>query len=98
MMIQIPSNGNDGGNSGNPSYEMGSSSHQSNNSGGANERSINRTQQSNNIAESSRMNLSRERVWSRYHPSELILHNPEAGVQTRCASQINVTSLVFYLK
>ena len=33
------------------------------------------------------MNLPRESVWSRYHPWELIIGDPEAGVQTIRASQ-----------
>ena len=45
----------------NTGYEMGSSSHQSSSSGGANKGSTSRTQQNNNNAESSRMNLPRER-------------------------------------
>ena len=49
-------------------------------SGGANEGSTSRTQQDNNNAESSRMNLPRERIWSRDHPWELIIGDPEAGV------------------
>ena len=44
-----------------------------------------RTQQNNNNAESSRMNPPRERVWSRDHCWELIIGDPEAGVQTRRA-------------
>ena len=64
-----------------------SSSHQSSSSGGANEGSTNRTQQGNNYVESSRTNLLRERVWSRDHPWELIIRDPEAGIQTRRASQ-----------
>ena len=66
---------------------MGSSSHQRISSGGANEGSTSRTQQNNNNAESSRMNLPREREWSRGHPWELIIGDPEAGVQTRRTSQ-----------
>ena len=66
---------------------MGSTSHQSSSSGGANEGSTSRTQQDNNNEESSRMNLPRERIWSRDHPWELIIGDPEAGVQTRRASQ-----------
>ena len=45
------------------------------------------TQQGNNNAESSRTHLPRERVWNRDHPWELIIGDPEAGVQTRRASQ-----------
>ena len=55
--------------------------------GGANEGSTSRTQQDNNNAESSIINLQRERVWSRDHPWELIIGNPEAGFQTGRASQ-----------
>ena len=65
---------------------MGSTSHQSSISGGANEGSTSRTQQDNNYAESSRMNLPRERIWSRDHHWELILADPEASVQTRRTS------------
>ena len=85
------------GNSGNTGYEMGSTSHQSNSSGGANEGSTNRTQQGNNNAESSRVNISRERVWSRDHPWELIIGDPEAGVKQDVLRRMNVTSLVFCL-
>ena len=79
--------GNVGGNSGNTGYEMGSTSHQSSTSGGANEGSTSRTHQDNDNAESSRVNPPRERIWSRDHPWELIIGDPESGVQTRCASQ-----------
>ena len=82
-----PISGNDDGSSGNTSFERGSSSHQSSRSGGENEGSTNRTQQGNNNAESYRTNLPRERVWSRDYPWELIIGDPEAGVQTRRASQ-----------
>ena len=68
-----PISGNDGGNSGNTGNELGSSSHQSSSLGGANEGSTSRTQHNNNNAESSRINLPRERVWSRDHPWELII-------------------------
>ena len=78
--------GNVGGNSGNTGYEMGSTSHKSSISGGANEGSTSRTHQDNNNAESSRMNLPRERVWSNDHLWELIIGDPEAGVQKRRAS------------
>ena len=60
--------GNVGGISGNTGYEMGSTSDQISSSGGANEGSTSRTQQENNNAESSRVNLLRERIWSRDHP------------------------------
>ena len=39
------------------------------------------------MQKSSRTNLLRERVWSRDHPLELIIVDPEVGVQTRRASQ-----------
>ena len=87
MVIQNSPFGNVGGNSGNTGYEMGSTSHQSSSSGGANEGSTSRTHQDNNNAESSRVNLPRERIWSRDHPWELIIGDLEAGVQTRRASQ-----------
>ena len=60
---------------------------QSSSSGGTNEGSTSRTQQGNKNAESSRTNLLRERVWSIDHPWELIIGDPEAGVQTRRALQ-----------
>ena len=79
--------GNVGGNSRNTGYQMGSTSHQSSSLGGANEGSISITQEDNNHAESSRMTLPRERTWSRDHHWELIIGDPEAGVQTRRVSQ-----------
>ena len=84
--VNEPTSGNDGGSSGKTDLEMGSSSHQSSSSGGANAGFTSRTQQGNNNAESYRTNLPRERVWSRDHPWELIVGDPEAGVQTRCVS------------
>ena len=72
--------GNVGGNSWNTGYEMCSTFLQSSSSTGANEGSTSRTQQDNNNAESYRVNLPRERVWSRDHPWELIIGDPEAGV------------------
>ena len=78
--------GNVDENSENTGYEMGSTFHQSSSSGGANEGSIRRTQQDNNNTKSSRVNFPRERIWSRDHPWELIIGDPEAGVQTRRAS------------
>ena len=85
--VNEPSSGNDGGSSENTGFELGSSSHQSNSSGGANEGYTYITQQGNNNSESSRTHLPRERIWNRDHPWELIIGDPEAGVQTRCASQ-----------
>ena len=66
---------------------MGSTSYQSSSSGGANEGSTSRIQKDNNNAETSRMNLPRERIRCRDHPWELIIGDPKACVQTRRASQ-----------
>ena len=85
--VNEPDSGNDGESSRNTGTEIGSSSHQSSSLGGENEGSTIRTQQGNNNAESSRAQLPRERIWSRDHPWELIIGDPEAGVQIRRASQ-----------
>ena len=85
--VHEPSSGNDGETPENTGLEIGSSSHQSSSSGGVIEGSATGSQQGNNNAESSRTHLPRERVWSRDHPWELIIGDPEAGVQTRRASQ-----------
>ena len=85
--VNEPSSGNDGGNSENTGFEIGSSSHQSSSSGGVIEGSTNNTHQGNNNADSYITHLPKERVWSRDHPWKLIIGDPEAGVQTRRASQ-----------
>ena len=65
-----------------------SSSHPSSSSGGADQGSTSQIQQNViNQAESSRHNLPRQTVWSRAHPWELIVGDPQAGVQTRSATR-----------
>ena len=85
--VNEPSSGNDGGNSENTGFKIGSSSQQSSSSGGVIGGFTNRTQQDNNNAGSSRTHLPRERVWSGDHPWELIIGDQEAGVQRRRTSQ-----------
>ena len=58
-----------------------SSSHPSSSSGGADQGSTSHTQQNERRQEeSSRCNLPRQTVWSRDHPWELIVGDPQAGV------------------
>ena len=45
------------------------------------------TQHNYDFGESSRLNLPRQRVWSRDHPVEQIIGDPDTGVQTRRATQ-----------
>ena len=70
--------------SGSTSQGERSSSHLSSSSGGADQGSNSYTHQSDtHQEESSRNNLSRQAVWSRAHPWELIVGDPQAGVQIR---------------
>ena len=65
-----------------------SSSHPSSSSGGADQGSTSHTQQNERRQEeSSRRNLPRKTVWSRDHPWELIVGDPQAGVQTRSTTR-----------
>lgn len=59
----------------------------SNNSGGAGEGSTSHTQHNYEQGETSRPYLPRQRVWSRDHPFELIIGDPESGVRTRRATE-----------
>ena len=43
-------------------------------------------QLTDNTAESSRTQLPRERIWSRDHPFDLIIGDPDVGVRTRSAT------------
>ena len=59
----------------------GSSSHTSNNLGGANELgSTSHTHHNFEQDESSRSNLSRQKVWNKNHPFHLIIGDPNTGV------------------
>ena len=70
------------------SHNERSSSHPSSSSGGADQGSTSHTQQNERLQEeSSRRNLPRQTVWSRDHPWELIVGDPQAGVQTRSATR-----------
>ena len=59
----------------------------SSNSGGDEEGSTSRSQHNYEEGQSSRTNLPRQRAWSRDHPFELIIGDPESGVRTRRATQ-----------
>ena len=60
----------------------------SSSSGGADRGSTSHTQQNERRQEeSSRHNLPRQTVWSRDHPWELIVGDPQVGVQTRSATR-----------
>ena len=70
------------------SHSERSSSHPSRSSGGADQGSTSHTQQNERRQEeSSRCNLPRQTVWSRDHPWELKVGDPQAGVQTRSATR-----------
>ena len=70
------------------SHNERSSSHPSSSSGGADQGSTSHTKQNERCQEeSSRRNLPRQTVWSLYHPWELIVGDPQAGVQTRSATR-----------
>ena len=74
--------------SGSTSHGERSSSHPNNSSGGAHQGSTSHTQQNErHQKESSRHNLPRQAVWSRYHPWELIVGDPQDGVHTRSATK-----------
>ena len=72
--------GQSGGSSNRISISSGGASHIS----GSTSR---HTQHNNDYGESSRLNLPRPRVWSRDHPIEQIIGDPDTGVQTRRATQ-----------
>ncbi|XP_063938064.1 uncharacterized protein LOC135147936 [Daucus carota subsp. sativus] len=72
--------GQSGGSSNRISISSGGASHIS----GSTSR---HTQHNNDYGESSRLNLPRQRVWSRDHPIEQIIGDPDTGVQTRRATQ-----------
>ena len=70
------------------SHSERSFSHPSSSLGGADRGSTCHTQQNERRQEeSSRRNLPRQTVWSRDHPWELIVGDPQAGVQTRSATR-----------
>ncbi|KAL6569236.1 hypothetical protein OROHE_003517 [Orobanche hederae] len=82
------SGGNTGNNEDTTTTDGESSSNHDNNSGGDNEESTSHNQQGNeDQGETSRSNLSRRIPWDKAHPFELIIGNPEAGVNTRRATQ-----------
>ena len=82
-----------GGNNGNTGDTTNtgeqSSSHSGNSSGGGNEGGSSSHSQHHNVfqGESSRSNLPSQRVWSKAHPFELIIGDPDVGVRTRRATQ-----------
>ena len=83
-----PGNGGGNGNNAGDSTDAsgGSSSQPGNNSGGAGGSTSHTLQLTDNTTESSRTQLPRERIWSRDHPFDLIIGDPDVGVRTRSAT------------
>ena len=70
------------------SHSERSSSHPSSSSWGADQGSTSHTQQNERRQEeSSRRNPPRQTVWSRDHPWELLVGDPQVGLQTRSATR-----------